>query len=76
MNEFDNNNSYECQSEYLDGRLYSRGQFINLKKEGVWEYYYSDGSIIKTGRYINDKMSGEWSYYFSQRVMYAKRFYI
>lgn len=47
-----------------DGTLESEGDYMNGKKNGVWEYKYPSGKTSARGKFENDDAVGKWEYYF------------
>ena len=38
---------------YSNGKLSSKGNFVNGEQHGYWEYYYYNGQLWAKGKYIN-----------------------
>ncbi len=45
------------------GLLNNKGNYIDNKKFGEWEYYDFSGDITKKGLYLDDMETGEWEFY-------------
>ena len=50
---------------YSNGKLYSRGNYVNGKLHGVFDYYFNTGVLCSRRNYINGKPHGltEWYVY-------------
>ena len=50
--------------EYLEnGKLKSRGNIIEGRKEGLWEEHYNNGKLKIQGNYLKGNKIKEWKYY-------------
>lgn len=50
---------------YLNGKLKSKGEYLNGNKYGKWEYYFTSGKTEQKGTYDkNGKVSGEWNWFY------------
>jgi antitoxin component YwqK of YwqJK toxin-antitoxin module len=55
--------------DYGNGKLYSKGSYINGKEDGVWEYYnLSTGKLVEKGSYKNGKKDGYWFTYINDKI--------
>jgi antitoxin component YwqK of YwqJK toxin-antitoxin module len=55
--------------EHFNGKLYSKGSYINGKEDGVWEYYNpSTGKLVEEGSYKNGKKDDKWFTYFNGEI--------
>ena len=43
--------------------LLREGNYIDGKKEGLWQNYYKDGRLASEGNYIDGKKEGLWEFY-------------
>jgi MORN repeat variant len=46
-----------------NGQLWSRGEWRDNKREGLWEYFTETGVLSQRGEHLDGKMSGEWVTY-------------
>jgi len=46
------------------------GNYVNDKKEGIWNEYYDNGELMTKGNYTNDKKDGVWEFYFLGVLIY------
>jgi antitoxin component YwqK of YwqJK toxin-antitoxin module len=44
---------------YSDGKLCSKGNYVNGKREGYWEWYYPDGQLWRKGNWVNGEFHEE-----------------
>lgn len=51
---------------YQNGRLASKGFFLNGTKNGHWKEYYENGTLFAEGYYNSGKKHGIWKYYDSE----------
>jgi antitoxin component YwqK of YwqJK toxin-antitoxin module len=51
-------------TEWYDGEVNAKGNYINDKKDGYWEYYWDTGELFKQGTYKDGKKDGIWEEYF------------
>jgi antitoxin component YwqK of YwqJK toxin-antitoxin module len=77
--DFDNENNYlnltgkfisywpqswqEAYSAYKNKTPFSRGNYKNGLKDGLWEYVLCDGTTSHVGNFISGKMHGKWTNY-------------
>ena len=54
----------EWKYYYPDGKIKSKGKYLNNRKNGKWTFYFQDGSYEQKGRYKNGKLSGDWTWFF------------
>ena len=47
-------------SFYDDGRLESRGTYIDGKREGLWEDFYEHGQLERRGNFKDGEHEGLW----------------
>ncbi|WP_061963103.1 toxin-antitoxin system YwqK family antitoxin [Demequina aurantiaca] len=55
---------------HKDGSLWARGQFLEGKMHGYWEYFRVDGTIMRSGSFDRDVQVGEWTTYDKQGAPY------
>lgn len=46
------------------GRLLSKGEYVDGKREGEWKWYYEDGTLKEVSRFKNGNREGESEQYF------------
>ena len=46
-----------------DGSLWAKGQLVDGKEEGYWEYFHKDGWRDGSGYFTAGKQTGEWTRY-------------
>jgi antitoxin component YwqK of YwqJK toxin-antitoxin module len=51
-------------SYYQNGRIKSRGYYINGKANGNWEYFYENGNLKMKGELKDNVSHGYWTYYY------------
>lgn len=66
--------SGEGYALFPTGELGLKGQFVNGKKEGMWEYWYSSGERKRKSIYVNNKKHGT-TYYWYKNGFKAKEVY-
>jgi antitoxin component YwqK of YwqJK toxin-antitoxin module len=52
------------ESYYLNGKLESRGQFVDNETAGVWEFFYETGGLKMRGILRQNANYGLWEYYY------------
>ena len=45
---------------YPNGLPRFKGEYVDGKMHGFWEFYRADGSIMRTGTFDRDKQVGVW----------------
>ncbi|SDX30452.1 hypothetical protein [Paenibacillus sp. PDC88] len=50
--------------------MWSKGQIVENKPEGYWEWYRIDGTIKRSGYFDKGEPVGEWITYDSQGMKY------
>jgi len=53
----------EYSEIFTNGKIKEKGQYVNGKKDGIWEYGKKDGQKIRTDVYANDEKIKETIYY-------------
>jgi len=51
-------------SYFLNGRIESKGQFLNNETSGVWEFYYETGNLRMRGILRQNSNFGLWEYFY------------
>jgi antitoxin component YwqK of YwqJK toxin-antitoxin module len=51
-------------SFFLNGRVESKGQFVNNETTGVWEFYYETGNLKMRGILRQGSNYGVWEYFY------------
>ena len=77
INQYDpeGNKTGYWETYYNNGKIHSKGNYINGKREGIWECYWSDDKLWFKGNYINDKREGYWVFYFPNGSLSSKTLY-
>jgi antitoxin component YwqK of YwqJK toxin-antitoxin module len=55
---------------YKDGSVKSKGQIVDGKMEGYWEWFRKDGSKMRSGHFKAGEQVGEWVTYDRQSQVY------
>ena len=77
INQYDSEgNKQGMWYDYYDGKLYSKGNYINNKKEGYWETYHSNGQLEGKVSYVNGKRNGICEYYWANGNLWIKDNYV
>jgi antitoxin component YwqK of YwqJK toxin-antitoxin module len=53
-----------------------KGNLVNGKREGYWEFYYPNGKLRKKGNLVNDNRHGYWEAYYSNGQLISKGNYV
>jgi len=69
-NEVDKNGILE--KYYSNGKLESKGVYIDGKKDGLWEEYFENGQLKSKGNYIKGKKDGFWQEYYNNGHLESK----
>jgi antitoxin component YwqK of YwqJK toxin-antitoxin module len=48
---------------YENGLPRFKGEYLNGKMHGYWEFYRKDGSLMRSGTFDEDKQVGSWTTY-------------
>src|SRR5258708_27967598 len=51
-------------SYFLNGRIESKGQFVNNETTGIWEFYYETGNLKMRGILRQNSNYGLWEYFY------------
>lgn len=57
---------------FVDGNIYSIGNYSQNNKNGIWKYFYDNGKLHQKGKFIDDKQNGIWNYYFDSGEFMGK----
>ncbi len=49
--------------KHEDGSTWAKGEMVNGKPEGYWEWFRKDGSKMRSGYLKDGKQVGEWKTY-------------
>ena len=61
----------ESEAHYhKDGSLWAKGQSLDGKPTGYWEWFRKDGTKMRTGYFENGVQVGEWTTYDKQGQVY------
>jgi antitoxin component YwqK of YwqJK toxin-antitoxin module len=53
----ENNKKTGCWEDYYkNGKIYSKGYYLNGERHGYWEWYYPNGKIKLKGNWNNGKL--------------------
>ncbi len=52
---------------YPNGKIKSKGKYINGKKEGKWQYYFNSGITEQKGTFKNGKPNGVWFWFYENK---------
>ena len=77
INQYDPEGNKQGYWEYYhpNGKLLSKGNYINNKKEGNWESYWNNGDLGSKGSFINGYQDGVWEWYYSNGNLMSKELY-
>ncbi len=53
-------------SDTLNFKISSIGQFVAKKKEGLWKNYHLSGVLESEGNYLDSLKTGKWNYYYDK----------
>ena len=59
----DNGMQGTWEQYYNNGKLATKGNYVNGERDGYWEYYDDNGKLFSKGNYVNGKRDGYWEYY-------------
>jgi hypothetical protein len=77
INQYDSEGRRQGYWEYYqDGKLYSKGNYINGEREGYWETYHSNDQLYSKGKYKKGNQEGMWEYYWSNGNLWEKSSFI
>ncbi|MCK4664185.1 MAG: TonB family protein [Bacteroidales bacterium] len=65
--EWDNELRYtigKYQDYTIDGKIFSKGEYINKYKHGIFQFYYPGGKIKAEVKYLKNKPFNLWKYYY------------
>ena len=75
INQYDMEGLKQGYWEEYDGDNMEKGNYVDGKEEGIWEYYYSNGNLMSKGSYKGGKADGIWEYYFRNGNLRFKQLY-
>jgi antitoxin component YwqK of YwqJK toxin-antitoxin module len=55
---------------YKNGNVKGRGDVVDGKMEGYWEWFRTDGSKMRSGHFSANEQVGEWITYDRQSQIY------
>jgi antitoxin component YwqK of YwqJK toxin-antitoxin module len=61
---------------WYNGKIHSKGNYVNGIKHGYWECFYENGNLAWKGNIINGKEDGYWERYYSYGKLMLKGNYI
>ncbi len=50
-------------SYYKNGQVLCRGNYIENKPDGMWEFWYDNGQLCEERHYKNGQKEGNWTFY-------------
>ncbi len=53
----------EHTTYHKDGSIWAKGQLIDEKMDGYWEWFRTDGTKMRSGHFKDGKQVGEWITY-------------
>ncbi len=48
---------------HRDGSIRARGQVVNGRPDGYWEWFRLDGTLLRSGFFDRGRQIGEWTTY-------------
>lgn len=55
---------------HRDGSLWAKGQMLDGKQTGYWEWFRKDGTKLRSGSFDNGLQVGEWTTYDKKGAVY------
>lgn len=55
---------------YADGTVKGRGQLVDGRMDGCWEWFRKDGTRMRSGHFRAGERVGEWITYDQQEQVY------
>lgn len=55
---------------HRDGSVWARGQLLEGKMHGHWEFFRLDGTMMRSGTFDREQQVGEWTTYDKAGVPY------
>ncbi len=71
----DGNFEGEWTFYYPDGKVQSKGEYINGKRNGQWVYYFNNGKVQQKGTYKDEVYVGNWVWYYENGAIRLTEFY-
>ncbi len=66
----------KCYQYFKSGQKGLKGQIVNGKRNGQWDYWYSDGQQKLSVQYKNGKKSGDWLFWYPSGQMKSKTHFV
>jgi len=66
----------KCYQYYKSGQKGLKGQFVNGKRDGRWDYWYSDGQQKLSIEYRNGIKTGAWLFWYPNGQLKSKTYYV
>jgi len=66
----------KCFQYYKSGQKGLKGQLVNGKRNGQWDYWYSDGQQKLSVQYKNGQKEGDWLFWYPNGQMKSKTHYV
>lgn len=48
---------------HKDGSIWAKGQMLDGKQTGYWEWFRKDGTLMRSGSFTEGEQVGEWTTY-------------
>jgi len=58
-----------------NGELHYKGNFVNGKRDGDWEFYFTNGLLGYKGNFVNGQQHGYWEFYLTDGELGSKGYY-
>ena len=55
---------------HKDGSIWAKGQTVDGKPTGYWEWFRVDGTKLRSGHFENGDQAGEWTTYDKKGEVY------
>ena len=66
----------KCYQYFKSGQKGLKGQLVNGKRDGQWDYWYSDGQQKLSVQYKNGEKTGDWIFWYPNGQMKSKTHYV
>ena len=63
------------ENYYKNGKIQTKGNYINGKREGIWEIYFDNGQLYCKCNFKNNYKDGIWEYYWENGQLSSKELY-
>jgi uncharacterized protein len=70
--DYEGNKTGIWEEYFSNGKLSSKGSYVDGKEDGYWEVYHSNGQLHTNGNYNNGKIDGYWEYYWDNGNLHMK----